>query len=67
MTVILEQFAVQELFDATEYYSSQSRTAAEKFIEDVEHTVILIRITRKHFPISVKDLDDVFSENSIIR
>lgn len=50
MTVILEQFAVQELFDATKYYSSQSRTAAEKFIEDVEHAVILIQDHPEAFP-----------------
>jgi plasmid stabilization system protein ParE len=43
MTVKLDQFAVQELFEATEYYSSQSRTAAEKFIEDFEHAVNLIQ------------------------
>lgn len=50
MTVIVEQFAAQELFDATEYFSSQSRTAAEKFIDDFEHAVNLIQDHPEAFP-----------------
>jgi plasmid stabilization system protein ParE len=50
MRVLLERFALQELFDATNYYAAQSPLVAEKFISDFEHAVLLIQEHPAAFP-----------------
>ena len=50
MKVTLERFALQELFDATNYYTAQSPLIAEKFISDFEHAVSLIQRFPTAFP-----------------
>jgi plasmid stabilization system protein ParE len=50
MKVILDRFAVQELFDATIYFAAQSQITAEKFIDDFEHAVNLIQSHPEAFP-----------------
>lgn len=50
MKITLERFALQELFDATNYYAGQSSLTAEKFISDFEHAVALIQEHPTAFP-----------------
>ncbi len=50
MKITLERFALQELFDATNYYAAQSPLTADKFISDFEHATALIQEYPTAFP-----------------